>query len=430
MATFDYTAMDSKGKEIRGTIEADNQNAAVSRIREKGLFPTGVVAAGAARPRAAARPKGGRAPAGGGGALKKEIKLPSFMAGRVKAKQLMIVTRQLATLIDAGLPLLRGLQVIQRQERNPKLKSTIGELAESIQSGSTLAEAMSQHPRIFNRLYVNMVKAGEVGGVLDVVLLRLAEFMEKSQKIRNKVISAMTYPIVVMVIALAILYFLMTKIVPKFQEVFADIIPGGALPPLTQLVMNASHVFVQRGWMVAVAIIVVVIGLNLLRRVPAARRVMDSIKLGMPIFGPLTQKTAIGRFARTLGTLLSSGVPILQALNIVRDTAGNEVVARAVTLIHDSVKEGENIAPPIEASGVFPPMVVSMVEVGEETGKLPDMLNRIGDAYDDEVDNTVAALSSILEPLLIVGLALMVGTIVIAIFLPMLQVIGQIGQGR
>jgi len=416
MATFVYVAMDAKGKESRGTIDAENQNQALSRLREKGLFPTSVTEAGASR-------KTLRAPTAAPGAKKKSFQL---FPGRVKPKQLMVVTRQMATLIDAGLPLLRGLQVIQRQERNPALKRAVVDMAESIQSGSTFAEALAQHPRIFNKLYVNMVKAGEIGGVLDVVLNRLAEFMEKVQKIKNKVVSAMTYPLVVMCVALGIMFFLMTKIVPRFAEIFKDLLEGATLPPLTQFVMNVSNLLVQRTPMVILSVAALIVGVKLIGKTKSGRRNLDQIKLRAPIFGPLVHKTAIGRFTRTLGTLLSSGVPILQALNIVRDTSGNEVVANAITTIHDSVKEGENIAPPMEAAKIFPPMVISMVEVGEETGKLPDMLMRIADNYDDEVDNTVAALSSIIEPLLIVGLAIMVGTIVIALFMPMVAIIGKL----
>jgi type IV pilus assembly protein PilC len=435
MATFTFTAIDGKGNESKGTVEADSQTSAVARLREKGLFPTQITEGGA---RAAG---GGRAPAKSGsstagplrrktapkpkGALSMEIRLPAFLGGRVKPKQLMVVTRQLATLIDAGLPLLRGLQVIQRQERHPGLKRIMGTLGESIQSGSTLAEAMAQHPRVFNKLYVNMVRAGEIGGVLDVVLVRLAEFMEKLQKIRGKVISAMTYPAVVLFVATGIMFFLMVKIVPQFEQIFEDLL-GSAdkLPGLTKMVMRASNAIASNVLVVALAVVAFVILENMIGRTKPGRRAIDTFKLKMPIFGTLISKTAIARLTRTLGTLLSSGVPILQALTIVRDTSGNEVIARGLQLVHDSVKEGENIAPPMEAAKIFPPMVIGMVEVGEETGKLPDMLMRIADAYDEEVDNTVSALSSIIEPVLIVGLAVIVGTIVIALFLPMIAIIG------
>jgi type IV pilus assembly protein PilC len=418
MATYGYVAMDAKGKEVKGTLDAADQPSVIAKLKEKGLFPTQILDATAmAKATGAARPKAG---------MKREIKLPSFGGGRVKPKVLMVVTRQLATLIDAGLPLLRGLQVIHRQERHAALKKAVGELAEAIQAGSTLAEAMSHHPKIFNRLYVNMVKAGEVGGVLDVVLLRLAEFMEKAQKIKGKIISAMTYPLVVMMVAGGILFFMMTTIVPKFAEIFGELMEGSQMPALTRGVMAVSNLFVKRAPVAIAGIVGLILLIRLAGRTRKGRMAMDAFKLHVPVFGDLVSKTGIGRFARTLGTLLSAGVPILQALNIVKDTVGNDVISRGIQLVHDSVKEGENIAPPLEQSGIFPPMVISMVEVGEETGKLPDMLLRIADTYDDEVDNTVAAMSSVLEPILIVGLAIMVGTIVIALFLPMISIIGKL----
>lgn len=450
MAVFTFKAIDSSGKESQGTVEADSQNAAVSRLKEKGLFPTSITEAGAPKAAAKAAPKpsaktpsneaaaaaksGSKTAAGIRGAslapkkksgMSFEIKMPKLGGTRVKAKQLMVVTRQLATLIDAGLPLLRGLQVIQRQERHPGLKRIMGALGDSIQSGSTLAEAMAQHPKVFNKLYVNMVKAGEIGGVLDLVLVRLAEFMEKLAKIRGKVISAMTYPTVVMFVAIGIMFFLMTRIVPKFEQIFADLL-GSAdkLPGLTRSVMNTSRAIADNSLVFFIGIVALVVAIRLIGKTKKGRYILDKGKLKAPVFGALFQKTGIARLTRTLGTLLSSGVPILQALTIVRDTAGNDVIAKAIQLVHDSVKEGENIAPPMEATGIFPPMVVGMVEVGEETGKLPDMLMRIADNYDEEVDNTVSALSSIIEPILIVGLALMVGTIVVALFLPMVAIIG------
>ncbi len=429
MPTFTFTAMDAKGKEQTGTVEATNQSSALSIIREQGLFPTRVEEAGAAATKSgkAKTPAAKKAKAGGKSDLMKmEIRMPMFLM-RVKPKQLMTYTRQLATLINAGLPLMRGLQVILKQEKHPLLVKATSEVVEGIQSGSTFAEALSQHPRVFNRLYVNMVKAGELGGVMDVVLERLAEFMEKAQRIRNKVISAMVYPVVVLIMAVLILTFMMIVIIPKFEAIFDDLLGEGGLPALTQIVLNISRTFAQRAPFVIIGLVIFVILMKLMAKTTWGRYGLDWFKLRMPIFGVLLNKTAIARFTRTLGTLMTSGVPVLQALNIVRDTAGNEVIARAVNTIHDAVKEGENMAPPIQACGVFPPMVVSMVEVGEETGELPEMLMKIADNYDDEVDNTVAGLTSIIEPLLIVFLALVVGTIVIALFLPLISIIGQIG---
>ncbi len=434
MAKFQYVALDSRGRESQGEIEADSQTSAIARIREKGLFPTSVTEGNAK----ARRPSGGRG--GGakkGGALNKniEIKMPSFMQS-VKPKELMVFTRQLATLVDAGLPLVRSLEVLEKQERNPLLRKSLREMADSIQTGSTFAEALSHHPRVFNKLYVNMAKAGEVGGILDKVLIRLAEFMEKAQKIKNKVTSAMVYPIVVMVMAVGILIFLMVFIIPKFKEIFSELLEGAALPGLTQFVMGISSAvagmvdlgFVRMRGILLVAIIatILTVVLKIVAKTRSGSYWIDRFKLNAPVFGPLVKKTAVGRFTRTLGTLMSSGVPVLQALNIVRDTAGNEVLARAVSNVHDAVKEGENMAPPIEATKVFPPMVISMVQVGEETGELPEMLMKIADTYDDEVDNAVAGLTSVIEPLLIVFLALVVGTIVIALFLPLISIIGKL----
>lgn len=428
MAKFTYVALDSRGQETKGEIEASDQTSALSRIREKGLFPTSVTEA---TPKAPAR-KGGGAPKGKGKGkggdkdlLKMELKMPKLFV-KVKPKDLMVFTRQLATLVDAGLPLVRSLQVLEKQEKNPLLKDALASMAESINTGSTFAESLAAHPKIFNKLYVNMAKAGEVGGVLDQVLLRLAEFMEKAQKIKNKVVSAMVYPIVVMVMAVGILVFLMVVIIPKFQQIFNDLLQGQPLPGLTQFVMAISKGMTDHLLTVVAAIAGLVIGTKMIAKSKAGASLVDRLKLHMPIFGNLVRKTVIGRFSRTLGTLMASGVPVLQALNIVRDTSGNEVVAKAVSSIHDAVKEGENMAPPIESTGVFPPMVVSMVQVGEETGELPEMLMKIADNYDDEVDNAVAGLTSVIEPLLIVFLAVIVGTIVIALFLPLISIIGNL----
>lgn len=424
MPKYTYVALDARGSETRGEVDADNQNAALSKIREKGLFPTSVSEGAASSAKSSkSAGKGGRGKAAGG--LSKEIKLPVLFT-RVKTKELMVFTRQLATLVDAGLPLVRSLQVLEKQEKNPGLKKALGEMADAIQSGSTFAEALAQHPKIYNKLYVNMAKAGEVGGVLDTVLIRLAEFMEKAQKIKNKVVSAMVYPLVVLTMAIGILTFLMIVIIPKFKQIFSELLEGQALPGLTQFVMSASELMTTRLPFLVIGIAALVFLIKMLAKTKRGLLIVDKIKLTMPIFGNLVRKTVVGRFTRTLGTLMASGVPVLQALNIVRDTSGNEVVARAVSQIHDAVKEGENMAPPIEASGVFPPMVISMVQVGEETGELPEMLMKIADSYDDEVDNAVASLTSIIEPLLIVFLAVIVGTIVIALFLPLISIIGNL----
>jgi type IV pilus assembly protein PilC len=429
MPKYSYIAMDPKGKEVTGVLEADTLTNAIARVREQGLFPTNVTEA--AKEKAGGRPgpaTAAPAPSTGkrGKGLSLDIKLPG--GGKIRSKVLATFTRQLATLIDAGLPLLRGLDVLRKQEKNPILKRTLAELAEAVEGGSTFSEALAQHPKIFNKLYVNMVRAGEAGGVIDVTLMRLADFQEKAQKIKNKVISAMVYPAVVMFVAVGILIFLMMVIVPKFQEIFKDLLEGQDLPQLTQFVMGASQLIKNKFPLVALVIVGVVVAVKLFGRTPNGRLMIDRLKLHLPIFGQILRKAGIARFSRTLGTLIASGVPILQALNIVRDTAGNAVIADAVGHVHDAVKEGERVVQPLEASRVFPPMVLSMVDVGEETGALPDMLMKIADVYDDEVDNAVGALTSLLEPIMIVFLAVVVGTIVIAMFLPLITIVTKMGQ--
>ncbi|HEY5751666.1 MAG TPA: type II secretion system F family protein [Chthoniobacterales bacterium] len=427
MPRFNYVALDARGQESTGIIEATNSNDAVGQLRQAGYFPTSVLeegAPGAARVarRAAAKPAKAVV-------VKQSGSKTLFKKSTVKPKVLMIFTRQLATLIDAGLPLLRGLTVLAKQERDPVLKSTIGQLADSVQGGSTFSESLAGHPRIFNKLYVNMVKAGELGGVLELVLIRLAEFQEKAQKIKNKVVAAMFYPIIVLCIAIAIMGFLLVFIVPKFEQIFKDMLGGKPLPGLTVFVITVSNALKDNILLVIAGVIVSVIGYRLFAATPAGKVLIDRIKLKMPLFGDLLRKTSISRFTRTLGTLVTSGVPILQALNITRETAGNQVIADAITKVHDSVKEGESIVHPLEASGVFPPMVISMIDVGEETGQLPEMLLKIAEVYDDEVDNAVSGLTSLLEPIMIVFLAVVVGTIVIALFLPLISIISTMQAG-
>jgi type IV pilus assembly protein PilC len=427
MPKFNYVAMDTHGKETKGTLEVNNQNEAIGRVKEMGLFPTKIVEVEKTKP----DKKGGKAAGktGGkkkGGSMQINIKIPG-LGGRVKTKVLTTFTRQLATLVDAGLPLLRGLRVLEKQEKNPTLKNIIAELALSIEGGSTFSEGLAQHPKVFNRLFVNMVKAGELGGVLEVVLARLSEFMEKAQKIKGKVIAAMFYPCAVLVVATAILMILMVFVIPKFKEVFAGMLEGAQLPAFTRLVLGISEVIKDHILYVLVGAVILWILLKLFGHTKVGRRVFDKIKLKAPVVGPVVTKVAISRFTRTLGTLISSGVPILQALTIVRETSGNVIVGSAVLSIHDSVKEGETITAPLEASRVFPPMVVSMVDVGEQTGALPEMLLKIADNYDEEVDNAVAAMTSLLEPIMIVFLAVVVGSIVIAMFMPLIALMNNVG---
>jgi type IV pilus assembly protein PilC len=423
MPKFHYIALDQNGQEVAGELDASNEAEAINTLRQSQLYPTQVAQEGK-----------------GDAAVKKKAKSTASKSqgktvkaganAKVKAKSLMVFTRQLATLIDSGLPLLRGLTVLSRQEPNPIMKSTIATLAENVQTGSTFSETLTQYPRIFNKLYVNMVKAGELGGVLEIVLNRLAEYQEKAQKLKNKVMAAMIYPIVVMVIAVLILVFLMLVIVPKFEKIFEEMLGSrDKLPWLTKVVIGFSNWMYSNILWLVLGVTVITIGWKLFASTVGGRRSIDGWKLKLPLFGDVQRKTAISRFTRTLGTLVTSGVPILQALNITRETAGNAIVSESIVKVHDAVKEGESMVAPLESSKVFPPMVISMVDVGEETGQLPEMLLKIADVYEDEVDNSVSALTSMLEPIMIVILALIVGTIVLALFMPLIEVIKQLSTG-
>jgi type IV pilus assembly protein PilC len=429
MPKFNYVALDARGQESAGVLEAPSSNDVIAQLRQSGYFPTSVIEEGKAATARAAKKKATKAVAARPSAAPASKGIVLFQKKTIKPKTLMIFTRQLATLIDAGLPLLRGLTVLAKQERDLVLKGTINALADGVQGGSTFSESLAQHPRIFNKLYINMVKAGELGGVLELVLNRLAEFQEKAEKIKNKVVAAMFYPVVVIIIAMLILSFLLVFIVPKFQQIFHDMLGNKPLPAITQFVIDASNVLKSQWYYVIGGIVIFAVAYKMFAGSASGRIILDRIKLKAPLFGDLTRKSSISRFARTLGTLVTSGVPILQALNITRETAGNSVIADAISKVHDSVKEGESIVQPLEASGVFPPMVISMIDVGEETGQLPEMLLKIAEVYDDEVDNAVSGLTSLLEPIMIVILAVIVGTIVIALFMPLISIIqGMQGQ--
>ena len=430
MATFQYIAKDASGAERRGTVEAGDRSAAIAAVRAQGLLPTalGEVKSAAAAAKKGAKPA--KAPAKKKSGLNKDlqinIKLPSFLRGRIKTKVLTQFTRQLATLVNAGLPLMRGLEVLKRQMKDPQMVEALGGISENISAGGTFSEALTAYPKIFDKLYVNMVKAGEAGGVLEVVLGRLAEFAEKSEKIKNKVKGAMIYPCVVLVAAVGITWFLLVAVIPKFQQVFNDMLGGAALPPITQFVIDASEFMQHNGLQIVLAVVALVVIYKVIGKTEKGAYFLDALKLKMPVTGTLAQRSAVSKFTRTLGTLLSSGVPILQSLTITRDTTGNRILTQAIQNVHDAVKEGESMTQPLSQCKVFPPMVVSMVEVGEETGALADMLTRIANTYDDEVDNAVAGMTAAIEPALIIVLAVVVGTVVIAMFLPMVKIIGSV----
>ncbi len=423
MARFQYVAVDAGGKEHKGQLDAENQQEAAAKLKQMGLFPTSLVA-----PRGPGAPAGRKGAGGGRAAAAQRGMGAGLAAPRIKRKDLVTFTRQLATLLEAGLPLVRALRTLERQAKNnPSLRKVVGNLADSVEGGSTFSEALAAHPKSFNRLYVNMVRAGEASGAMETVLKRLAEFMEKAQRVAGRVKSAMVYPALVLSVAGLITAGLMVFIVPKFSKMFEEMLPGEPLPALTQLVISISNFMKDHILVMVVGVIVFVICFKLIRMTKPGTFVWDLMMLKLPPFSALVVRSCAARFCRTLGTLMQSGVAVLQALQIVRDTSGNEIVSRAVQSVHDAVKEGEGMTRPLDKAGVFPGMVVSMIEVGEETGALPEMLNRVADVYEEEVDRAVEALVSMLEPLMICVLAVIVGGIVIALFLPLVKLIDKLG---
>lgn len=425
MATFQYIALDARGQQTDGTIEAATDAEAVNALKQHGLYPTSVrLASEVPNKKKSSASKG----------AKKQKATKRVTGKKAPTKNLMIHTRQLATLIGAGLPLLRSLDVLQKQEPNPVLKGTVATITDSVSSGSTYSEALAQHPKIFNKLYVNMVKAGELGGVLEQVLDRLAEYMEKANKLKNKIMAAATYPIIVLILAALIMVFLMSFVVPQFTGLFEDM--GVTLNPYSKFVFGMSDFLIKLDKAILfkipniVPLLIFTVFFFVLffiwKRTPGGKKIFDTFLLKVPLIGDITLKSGVSRFCRTLGTLVTSGVPILQALNITKETTSNYVLSSAIGKIHASVKEGESVSGPMRATDAFPDMAVSMVDVGEETGQLPEMLLKVSEVYEDEVDNGVTAITSIVEPLMIVLLALVVGAIVVALFLPMTEIITQL----
>ncbi len=414
MTSFSYVALDARGREMRGEIEGHTEIEALRRLKEMGFFPTRVRAGRGAKTSATrpGRPRAARRTT------------PFWRAGeRVKPRVLIPFTRQMATLLEAGMSLTRGLKLIQEQDCDPALRRTLQRIVADIEAGSSFSEALAAHPRVFNALYLQLVKAGELSGALDAVLARLATFMEKAQRLKSRVSGAMYYPCAVITVAVAVMGVMLVFVVPRFEEVFSDLLGGRPMPAFTQLVLGFSKALKEHIGLVLAAVATVVIGVRAAAATPPGRTLFDHLKLRLPGVGPVIRKAIIARVTRTLGTLLGSGVPILQALQIVRETAGNRTVHGALGAVHDSVKEGESITLPLRVSGVFPAVVTGLVDVGEQTGALPEMLLRIADNYDEEVDTATAAMTSLLEPVMIVFLALVVGTIVIALFLPIIDVI-------
>lgn len=424
MPLYQYTAMDSNGKEQKGKKEAGSEEEVATFLKNQGLFPTSIKSA--AKGGSAKAGKGGGTGKGGkGGGFNMNISLGPMV---IKTKDLTVVTRQMAILLEAGLPLIRSLKTLSRQSKNPAIKKTLEEAAASVEGGATFSEALAQHPKSFDKLYLNMIRAGEAAGKLELILDRLAMFMEKAAKIQGKVKSAMVYPIIVLCVAGIICSGLMIFIVPKFEKMFTELLEGEPLPWLTQVVVGIGKFMSEQALIMVGGIVVLVILIKIILKIPFLRFYIDWAKYNMPLFGPIVSKSAISKFGRTLGTLMGSGVPVLNSLTIVKETSGNEVVARAVVKVYEAVKEGEGMAPPLQATKIFPEMVISMIEVGEETGKLPEMLDKIADTYDEEVDNAVSALTSMIEPIMMVGLAVIVGGIVIALFMPMISIIEKLGS--
>lgn len=415
MAKFKYIALDKEGRELSGVIESTSENRARKELAAQGFSVSRIaeVAAIASDKKATAA----------------KAKKPLFGTG-VKKENITVFSRQLSTLLKAGLPLLRALEVIGRQEKNPYFKAVVEQLADNVRTGNKFSDGLSQHPKIFDKLYVNMAKAGEAGGVLDVVLDRLSTFQEKALKTTNKVKSAMVYPIVIMGVAVAIVAILMIFVVPQFQKIFTDMLKGNArMPALTQMIIDISDFMKENYILTGLIIVGVILFVKIFFKTKIGIRVWDTAALKLPKIGDLVMKSTVARFTRTFGTLLASGVPILEALTITRGTIKNSLISDALSRVHDRVRDGENLSTPLDQQNIFPTMVTSMVEVGEETGQLPEMLNRITDNYDDEVDNSVGAITSIIEPIMIVFLAVVVGTIVIALFLPIIQIIQNLTGG-
>jgi len=410
MPTFKYEALDSQGVAIKDEVEALSEKEAISKIRNMGYFPTKV------RSQAPAK----KASAGAAAPKRRRGRV-----GKVKVKVITQFARQLSTLQDAGLPLLRSLRILEEQQKSGKFKRVLGYVCDDIEGGATLSEALGHYPRCFNRLLVSMVAAGETGGVLDLILSRVSDFMEKAQKLKSQVKSAMIYPAVVLTAAFLILLGLMTFVVPKFEGVLAEMLEGEKMNPITSAVLGASSWIAYRfGWAVLMGVpIGFIFFIKLLRQFRVGRLIVDTIKLKVPVMGKLSGKVSVTRWTRTLGTLIGAGVPILDALNVTRDTAGNEVYAKMLSNVQSSIRQGDTFAGPLRQSKTVDLIVSNMVAVGEETGDLDKMLLKVADNYDEQVDVLVGSLMSLLEPIMIVVLGSMVLVIVLAIFLPMIQII-------
>ncbi|MGL6076444.1 MAG: type II secretion system F family protein [Fimbriiglobus sp.] len=407
MPTYKFEALNTSGQEVKESVEAANEEEASQKIKAMGYFVTKLTAV---------QGKGAKGKKKKAGKSRK-----TFTIGGVSQKMLTIFTRQFSTLQDAGLPVLRSLRILEKQMKPSVLKNALIDVVEDVESGMTLSEAFGRHPKAFDRLYVNMVKAGEAGGALEIILQRLADFKEKAASLKAKIIGAMIYPAVVIFVAVAILTFIMVMIIPKFKKIFDEF--QLQLPTATKTLIGISNWTAAYWYFIPLFPMGIYLLLKLIRMTKAGNYALDRITLWIPIIGGLVEKTVVARTMRTLGTLISSGVPILEALSIVRETANNAVFERMFSRVLESIREGDTIADPLRESRLVDAMVVNMIEVGEETGDLDTMLNKVADFYDEEVDNLVKSLISLLEPIMIVFLGITIGGIVISLFLPLIKLL-------
>ncbi|QXE92350.1 type II secretion system F family protein [Geomonas subterranea] len=406
MTKFDWEARSKAGSVQKGVMEAASASMVEAQLKRYGFTGITVKEHG----------KG----------LSMELKLPGFGGPKkIETKDLVVFTRQFATMIDSGLPLVQCLDILSSQQENKTFKDILVKVKESVESGSTFADALSRHPKAFDQLYVNLVAAGEVGGILDTILSRLAAYIEKAMKLKKQVKGAMVYPITIMSIAVIVVGVILIFVIPTFAKMFADF--GGELPAPTKFVIALSNFLVKYIVVIIAAMFALKYAIGKYYSTPNGRKVLDAFALRAPIAGPLIRKVSVAKFTRTLGTMISSGVPIMDGLEIVAKTAGNKVVEEAIYNVRQSISEGKTIAEPLAESGVFPPMVVQMISVGEATGAMDAMLNKIADFYDDEVDDAVGALTSMMEPLLMVFLGTTVGGLVIAMYLPIFKLAGAVG---
>lgn len=407
MALFGYKVRSPQGNILTGTIEAREQRMVIDRLRHQRFI---VLEIGEIKKSAS----------------KDLLDSINFLKKRVKQKDLVLFSRQLSTLIGAGVPIVQGLTILVEQIENPAFKKVITSVREDIESGTSITEALSRHPTVFGELYVNMVKAGELGGILDIILERLSAYQESAAALRGKIRAAMIYPAVIALVAGGVTTFLMVVVVPMFVKIFQQV--GAELPLPTQILLAVSNFLKRYLVFLIIGLIAFVVGLRQYYKTEAGSMYIDTLLLRLPLFGPLLRKVAVAKFTRTFGTLVKSGVPILQALDTVAKTSGNRVVEKAVLAAKDAIREGERISDPLKASGVFPPMVTQMISVGEETGNLDAMLSKIADFYEQEVDAAVSGLTSLIEPVVVVFMGVIIGAIAVAMYMPMFQLGAIVGR--